>query len=203
MVGPSKRRGESPSPQLGEWTVMGIIKRLDDQRRVIDMVRSEVEQLKSEKVGNVSGGATVQGLGQLARNVETALMANKQLTDSVIKIRKAVSSLMTENERLRRDIEAVKAGPLQTPAHPQMRRLCEAHLRMLQAVSTGAKSSTEISHVVGRSREHTSRMARKMVELGMFEKQMHGYTPKYALTEAGSGMLKNSEDASLRQDAIP
>lgn len=182
---------------------MGIIKRLDDQRRVIDMVRREVEQLKSAKAENVSGDATVQELGQLARNIETALMANKQLTDSVIKIRKAVSRLMTENERLRRDIEAVKAEPLQTPTHPQTHLLCEAHLRMLRAVSTGAKSSTEISHVVGRSREHTSRMARKMVELGMFKKQMHGYTPKYALTEAGSVILKNSEDTSLRQDAIP
>ncbi len=203
MAGPSKRRDESPSSQLGEWTVMGIIKRLDDQRRVIDMLRSEVEQLKSAKVGNVSGNSATQELGQLARNIETALMANKQLTDSVIKIRKAISRLMTENERLRREIEAVKAGLLQPPMHPQTHRLCEAHLRMLRAVSTGAKSSAEISHVVGRSREHTSRMVRKMVELGMFEKQMHGYTPKYALTEAGSVVLKNSEDTSLRQDAIP
>ena len=182
---------------------MGIIKRLDDQRRVIDMVRSEVEHLKSVKVGNVSGGETTQELGQLVRNIETALMANKQLTDSVIKIRKAVSRLMAENERLRRDIEAVKAGPLQVRVQAQKYRLCEAHLRMLRAVSTGAKSSAEISHVIGRSREHTSRMARRMIELGMFEKQMHRYTPKYALTEAGTVVLKNSEDVSLRQDAVP
>jgi len=203
LAGPSKRRDESQSSQLGEWTVMGIIKRLDDQRRVIDVVRSEVEQLKSAKAGNVSGDAAVQELGQLARNIETALMANKQLTDSVIKIRKAVSRLMSENERLRRDIEAVKTGPSQTPTHPQTHRLSEAHLRMLQAVTTGAKSSTEISHVVGRSREHTSRMARKMVELGMFETQIHGYTPKYTLTEEGRKVLKTCEDVSLRQDIIP
>jgi len=203
LAGLQKRRDESPPSQLGEWTVMGIIKRLDDQRRVIDMVRSEVEHLKSVKVGNVSGGETTQELGQLVRNIETALMANKQLTDSVIKIRKAVSRLMAENERLRRDIEAVKAGPLQVRAQAQKYRLCEPHLRMLRAVSTGAKSSAEISHVIGRSREHTSRMARRMIELGMFEKQMHRYTPKYALTEAGTVVLKNSEDVSLRQDAVP
>lgn len=183
---------------------MGIVKRLDDQKRMIDVVRHELEELKSARMGDASGEARVLQFGQLARNIETALIANKQLADTVIKIRKVVSHLLRENEKLRQEMETVRAGSLHIPIRIHQRhRLSDAHLRILRAVSTDAKSSTEISRIVSRSREHTSRMVKRMVELGMFEREPQGSIPKYVLTETGKEVLKRSGEVSLGDDVVP
>jgi len=182
---------------------MGIVKRLDDQRRMIDSVRRELEELKSTELGGASRKEGALQPSQLAQNIETALEANKHLTDSVIKLKQIVSHLVAENERLKEQVEAIKAGRPLRPVPSQRYWLSDAHLRMLQAIDAEAKSSTEISRMIGRSREHTSRMMRKMVEQGILEQQTQEYIPKYALTREGKALLRTCEDKSLREDAIP
>jgi len=183
---------------------MGIVKRLDDQRRMIDSVRRELEELKSTELGGASRKEGALQPSQLAQNIETALEANKHLTDSVIKLKQIVSHLVAENERLKEQVEAIKAGrPLGAISSQQRYRLSDAHLRMLRATDAEAKSSTEISRMIGRSREHTSRMMRKMVEQGILEQQTQEYIPKYALTCEGKALLRTYEDKSLREDAVP
>ena len=204
MTEPQRRTNQSGSTDLGEWTVMGIVKRLDDQKRMIDSVRRELEELKSTEVGGASRGEGSLQPSQLAQNIETALEANKHLTDSVIKLKQIVSHLVAENERLKEQVEAIKAGrPLGAIPSQQGHRLSDVHLRMLRAIDAEAKSSTEISRMIGRSREHTSRMMRTMVEQGILEQQTQEYIPKYALTREGKALLRICEDRSLREDAIP
>ena len=183
---------------------MGIVKRLDDQRRMIDSVRRELEELKSTELGGASRGVRALQPTQLAQNIETALEANKHLTDSVIKLRKIVSHLVAENEGLKEEVEAIKAGrSLGAIPSRQGHRLSDLHLRMLRAIDAEAKSSAEVSRMIGRSREHTSRMMRKMVEQGILEQQTQEYIPKYALTREGKALLGIREDKSLREDVTP
>ena len=183
---------------------MGIVKRLDDQRRMIDSIRRELEELRSMQNRGASPGERAMQPSQLAQNIETALEANKHLTDSVIKLKRIVSHLVAENEGLKEEVEAIKAGrPLGPIPSQQRHQLSDAHLRMLRAIDAEAKSSTEISRVIGRSREHTSRMMRKMVEQGILEQQTQEYIPKYVLTCEGKSLLTIRGDKSLREDAIP
>ena len=183
---------------------MGIVKRLDDQKRMIDSIRRELEELKLMQDRGASPGERALQPSRLTQNIETALEANKHLTDSVIKLRKVVSRLVAENEELKEEVEAIKAGrSLQAILPHQRYRLSDTHLRMLRAIDAEAKSSTEISRVIGRSREHTSRMMRKMVEQGILEQQTQQYIPKYVLTCEGKSLLTIRGDKSLREDAIP
>jgi len=204
LASPLRKHSEPPSSRFGEWTVMGIVKRLDDQKRMIDAVRRELEELRGIGAENTSVETRVPQLNQLARNIETALVANKQLTDSMIKIRKMISRLTMENERLKEDIEVVKAGALLGVARVgHGPKLSDAHLRILRAISIEVKSSTEVSRILGKSREHTSRMMSRMVETGLIEKTSEGYIPKYGATAAGKALLKTYMGASLREDAVP
>ena len=177
--------------------MMGIVKRLDDQKRTIELVRSELKEMKSKRTLDVLDDAQIQRLNALAQNVETALAANKRLADSMIKIREVVSSLIRENEKLRAEMATIKGDPKVWAMRASAKRpLSDADLAMIQSLAGGAKSPTQISRILGRSREHTSRMVRKMVELGLFEKESQKYPPRYVLTKVARDLLESSRVTS-------
>jgi len=176
---------------------MGIVKRLDDQKRTIELVRSELEKMKSKRASDVLDDAQIQRLNALAQNVETALATNKRLADSVIKIREVVSSLIRENEKLRAEMATIKGDPGVLAMRVSAKRpLSDADLTMIQSLAEGAKSPTQISRILGRSREHTSRMVRRMVEQGLFEKESQKYPPRYVLTKVARDLLESSRVTS-------
>lgn len=159
---------------------MGIVKRLDDQKRMIDCMCRELEELRSMKINETSRNTQFHDFKALTKNIETALAANKRLADSVIKIRETLSSIVRENARLREEVDVIRGGSGGSIVL-EPRRVDDSRLRILHALGTGPKSSTEISVVVRRSREHTSRMLKKMVEQGLLE-ESGTYPAKYSLT---------------------
>jgi len=176
---------------------MGIVKRLDDQKRTIELVRSELEKMKSKRASDVLEDAQIQRLNALAQNVETALATNKRLADSVIKIRGVVSNLIRENEKLRAEMATIKGDPGVLAIRASAKRpLSDADLTMIQSLAEGAKSPTQISRILGRSREHTSRTVRRMVEQGLFEKESQKYPPRYVLTKVARDLLESSRITS-------
>lgn len=183
---------------------MGIVKRLDDQKRMIDLMRRDLEQLRLETADAAAKEPPIHDLDQLVRSVETALTASRQLAVNLIEIREVVSRLVRENDELRCRIETITVvlGGQPTTATDR-NALGDLQLRVLEAVSTGAKSCAEISRVVGRSREHTSRTVGRMLDLGMVMRKWEGHTPKYALTKGGEEVLRTHNKDSLRDDIAP
>lgn len=169
--------------------MMGIVKRLDDQKRMMDRMYHELEELRSTGAHDESKNVESQGFAALAQTLETALAANKRLADSVIKIRETLSGLLRENERLSEEVNAMKrdssSSTVRNPRH-----MHDSSLRILQAVSAGSKSSTEISRIIQRSREHTARTIKRMVDQGLLEKGLGAYPGKYTLTEKAKELLE-------------
>jgi predicted transcriptional regulator len=184
----AKKSDEPSSREAGTWTTMGIVKRLDDQKRMIDRVHRELEELRSTRIHGAGENTEFRGFGELTKNLETALAANKRLADSVIRIRETLTGLVRENEKLREEIEIIKRGSTASPIR-QSRQIHEAELRILDTLRTSARSSRDISRIVGRSREHTSRTVKKMIELGVLEKKPQTYPAKYILTKKGEDLL--------------
>lgn len=204
MAKTASKTNDPSSRQMGEWTVMGIVKRLDDQKRMIDLMRQELHEFESKMLTDASKDEDSERLGQLAHNIETALAANKRLADSIIKIREVVSRLLKDNERLRQELGAItKASADVGLSARSTGRLSDAHIRIVRAVVGGPKSATEISRIVGRSREHISRMVSKIVELGVLQKESDAYPAKYTLTTIGREFLEAYEARSLLDDIVP
>lgn len=183
------KRSEPVLGEVGTWTAMGIVKRLDDQKRMIDRMCRELEELRSMNINETSKNTQFQDFKALTNNLETALAANKRLADSVIKIREILSGLVRENEKLREEVDVIRRGSGASIAL-EPRQIHDSGLRILQALSTGSKSSTEVSVVVRRSREHTSRMLKKMVDQGLLE-ESRTYPAKYSLTNRTKDALQS------------
>ncbi len=183
------KRSEPVLGEVGTWTAMGIVKRLDDQKRMIDRMCRELEELRSMNINETSKNTQFQDFKALTNNLETALAANKRLADSVIKIREILSGLVRENEKLREEVDVIRRDSGASIAL-EPRQIHDSRLRILQALSTGSKSSTEVSVVVRRSREHTSRMLKKMVDQGLLE-ESRTYPAKYSLTNRTKDALQS------------
>lgn len=167
---------------------MGIVKRLDDQKRLIDRMHRELDELKATKPFESTRAPESQKIGELVEALETALTINKRLADSVIRIRERLYEIVQENKKLRMDIDLLKSRGLTTRV--QRTALSAGALGVVKAVAAGPKSSTEISRTVERSREHTSRTVKKLVDLGLLERAEKAFPAKYVLTEAGRQLLK-------------
>jgi hypothetical protein len=167
---------------------MGIVKRLDDQKRIIDRMHRELEDLRSARIHEAGQDAQSRNFGELTKNLETSLAANKRLADSVIRIRETLVVLLRENENLREEFEIMKRGSALPPIR-QARHVHDADLRILEAVKTIARSSRDVSRIIGRSREHTSRTIKIMVEMRLLEKQSRAYPAKYILSKQGKDLL--------------
>jgi len=168
---------------------MGIVKRLDDMKRIIERMRRELDELKAAAPFGSTKGSRPEKIGELVETLETAFTMNKRLAESVIKIRERLYEIAQDNKKLRADIEAVKSRGFTTRV--QHGRQPHAALGILKAVEAGPRSSTEISQMVGRSREHTSRTVRELVNVGLLEATTSRYPAKYILTEAGRETLKS------------
>ena len=67
------------------------------------------------------------------------------------------------------------------------------------------KTSNEIKNTIGRSREHTSRLMKKLYEMNLVERDVKNRPFRYRLTEAGNKYIheedhsdaKNNESESL------
>jgi len=129
-----------------------------------------------------------RNLGEMTKNLETSLAANKRLADSVIRIRQTLGTLVHDTLELREQIEIMKRDSTLPPIR-QSRRVYGADLRILDSLGTSARSSRDISRVIERSREHTSRTVKKMVELRLLEKESQTYPAKYILTKKGEDYL--------------
>lgn len=91
--------------------------------------------------------------------------------------------------------------PIQMEARPKaVRRSLEQDRNgmndyVLKLLADGPKTSREIESVIGRSREHTARLMKKLYELGYVSRDAAAKPYRYAITDSGKQVLKISVSA--------
>ena len=65
-------------------------------------------------------------------------------------------------------------------------------MQILRTLSEGPKTSTQIKDVIGRSREHTSRLMKALFEHGLVVRNDRNKPYVYELTESGKAHLSGS-----------
>lgn len=186
---PAKRLDDAGSGHVGTWTAMGLVKRLDDQKRLIDRMRQELDQVKATKRLDSTTAAEIQKIAELVEVLETALTTNKRLADSVIRIREKLYEIIQENQKLRKDVDVLKTRSLMAPVQRSV--LSAGALGVVKTLTAGPKSATEISHIVEHSREHTSRTVKRLLDLGLLERAGKTFPAKYVLTELARQLLRS------------
>ena len=68
----------------------------------------------------------------------------------------------------------------------------ETEVQILRTLSEGPKTSTQIKDVIGRSREHTSRLMKALFEHGLVVRNDRNKPYVYELTESGKAHLSGS-----------
>jgi predicted transcriptional regulator len=64
------------------------------------------------------------------------------------------------------------------------------------------RSSREIQHAIGRTREHTSRLMKKLHELGFVSRDANSKPFKYAITDSGRRRLKEKTEIASEPSAV-
>ncbi len=175
---------------VGDWTLAALIKRLNDQRQLIEQIQLRLDAIHPDRVAR--GKQDEQRIAQLETNLEFALSANKTIVDNLVRLRAQLSQLQSENNDLRSRLEALlneqsihieRNSPIAFP---------ETVLEILKALTKESnKSSTEISYAIHRSREHTARLMKRLCQMGLVVKSGPNIPARFVLTEIGKEAINS------------
>ena len=181
-----------------DWTTMGIVKRLNDQRRMIEQIQHYLETLVLTDT-NSESDQTQEKVTQLQDNLQFALEANQKLADMLLALRERVSRIERENMELKQRLPPFRTsgsedGSLAQGPNPS--HTIRAVLTLLK--NEGPISSREISRAIGRSREHTARLMRRILREGLVTTVDNVIPARYVLAAQAEASAELREDISPR-----
>lgn len=172
--------------------------RLQQQTEKIDNVAYEAHTAKSstERLGSK--------IDQLTAGVETALQASRTVIRHMVASREQVSTLTKSQQALQEQIDLIDAryrGMLPeaeavtiTPA--ALTNLTATELQVLQILTKeGPKPASELKTIIGRTREHTARLMKKLFNEGYVKRDVQKIPFTYNISEK---IRKTVEDALAR-----
>jgi len=148
-------------------------------------------------------------IDRLAVGVETALQASRTFIKHMVATRKQVSTLAKSQQALQEQIALLDAryrGMLPeaeaitiTPA--SLTNLTETELQVLQILTKeGPKPAPELKNIIGRTREHTARLMKKLFNEGYVERDAHKIPFTYNISEK---IKKPLEDMLAKVSPLP
>lgn len=160
--------------------------RLKQQTEKIDTAANEAQaaRISTERLGS--------RIDRLTAGVETALRASRTVVKHMFDTRKQVLTLTKSQQALQEQLELLDAryrGMLPeaeattiTPA--SLTNLTETELKVLQILAReGPKPAPEIKNLVGRTREHTARLMKKLFNEGYVERDVYKIPFTYKISE--------------------
>ena len=162
-------------------------KRQEKQTEKIDALAYTAEEMRSkgEKLAN-QVRRHEDRLARLVRNVEGSLLISKKTAEHTAAIHEKMDKTVVTQQDLQKQLtalderyrgmlpetEGAKAQPLER--RMALARLTDTELQVLQILTTeGAKTAPEIESKIGRTREHTARLMKKLFEEGYVERDTH------------------------------
>ncbi len=184
---------------MGDWTLAGLIKRLNDQRQLIEKIEIRLNDLGQHEEGMIVHGKAEQRIQQLERNLEFALLANKTIAHNLVKLREDLRQLHSENGELRARLDNMVKERTADTQNFTKSTCSETICSVLKLLTDNSdKSSREISHNIHRSREHTARLMKRLSQMGLVTKAGPNTPARFVLTASGKEAVQ-----SLTQNVIP
>lgn len=169
--------------------VSGIVltfkRRMEKQDEKIDGIAYNVEGLQSaEEQGEKQDHVLQVKINNLTKSLTSVFMINKTIVNNLLSVRKTVDGLKTAHEEVRKKIEFLEAEHQKTLQKPEFKKESEQKPTSTSLTSTedqiiqillseGAKSAPEIEKRIGKTREHTSRLMKKLWQQGYIERDTH------------------------------
>ncbi|MFH0848253.1 MAG: winged helix DNA-binding protein [archaeon] len=177
---------ENGSP--GTWTTAGLIKRLNDQRKMLENIQSRLNELNSITDTQATDIPQIDlRLIGIEKNIEFVLLAHKKLADVLVKLRERVAQLERDVQDPGRHSSTRTFSALQARPSTTLSKTGFAVLKLLS--EDESKTSTQISRTINRSREHTARLMKHLRDQGLVTSQHNRIPAQFALTDEGRNAL--------------
>lgn len=179
-------------------------KKIDDVSYQVEVALSNMERLS----GLIQQQEEL--LGRLKSNVKASSLTDKKIAQHLVDMRKAIDTLKANQQDLQKqlaaldekyrgmlpEIERTKNIPIDERS--AINRLTETEREIVQLlIVEGPKTAPEIEQHIQKTREHTSRLMKKLFEEGYVDRDTHKIPYCYRVNEK----LKNSIDNEVRPRA--
>ncbi len=135
-------------------------------------------------------------LDSFVTSIKTALLADKKLAENVLDLRKRTDTLAANQQDLRKKVETLeekykgmlpeveRAKPITVEEGSSTSKLTETEQQIIQYLMTeGPKTAPEIEQKIVKTREHTSRLMKKLFLDGFVERDTHKIPYAYRVNE--------------------
>jgi hypothetical protein len=168
--------------------VSGIVftfeKRLEEQKDKIKMVLYDIENLQSSSdKKNEQNNYLELKINNLIKNFTSVYTINEKIINNLLLIKKNINELKITDEKLYKKIDSFKINKdllqkslvnLPTNQKTPLIKLNNTETKIINILlSEGAKTAPEIMKRIGNTREHTSRLMKKLWQEGFIERDTY------------------------------
>jgi hypothetical protein len=168
--------------------VSGIVftfeKRLEEQKDKIKMVLYDIENLQSSSdKKNEQNNYLELKINNLIKNFTSVYTINEKIINNLLLIKKNINELKITDEKLYKKIDSFKINKdllqkslvnLPTNQKTPLIKLNNTETKIINILlSEGAKTAPEIMKKIGNTREHTSRLMKKLWQEGFIERDTY------------------------------
>jgi len=188
-------REYNEAKQLVSNIVFTFRKRIDEQNEKIDNSIYDIEELQSSIENSKKQENYFQErLNNLITSVISTVLTDKKLADNLLIINEKIVELKSADEVLYNSIESLKKEQKEASIKPILKlpsdqgsnfvKLTRTERQVIQILlSEGAKTAPMIMEAIGKTREHTSRLMKKMWQEGYIERDTNNMPFTYRPTK--------------------
>jgi predicted transcriptional regulator len=115
----------------------------------------------------------------------------KTLMDMMLRLN--IIELRLRNKQISQDISHITYHNEEKEERREIRQVDNIEFKILDLLLKGAKTSREIEVSIGRSREHTARLMKRLYEKGYVIRDVSNKPYKYSITDIGKSILNQTE----------
>ena len=181
--------------QLVSNIIFTFRKRIDEQNEKIDNSTYDIEELQSSIENSKKQEKYFQErLNNLITSVISTVLTDKKLVDNLLIINDKIVKLKSTDEVLYNSIESLKKEQKEALIKPILKlppdqgsnlvKLTRTERQVIQILlSEGAKTAPMIMEAIGKTREHTSRLMKKLWQEGYIERDTNNMPFTYRPTK--------------------
>ncbi|UCB59324.1 MAG: hypothetical protein JSV67_03260 [Thermoplasmatales archaeon] len=188
--------------QLVSNIVLTFRKRIDDQNEKLDSTLYDVEELQSSiEKSKIQEKYFQDKINNLIKGMTSAFIINKKLVDKLIDINIKIDELKKYDELLYNKIESFKKEQKESLQKPILNlppdrrssfiKLTTTERQIIRILlSEGAKTAPNVMEEISKTREHTSRLMKKLWQEGYIERDTNSIPFIYRPTKELEKIIK-------------
>lgn len=191
------------SKNIVKAIVMDFQKRLKDWDQKLDEIEAELIKTKSlyENLAIGQQNHTNQ-LNGFSKYIEEILQNEERMLKNFLKIKEGMNKITERQAEVISNIEKIMANqttvriqsPVPSPAQA-VANLRQTELQVLSMLTReGSKATPDIGKVIGKSREHTARLMKKLFEEGYVDRETNRIPFRYKINEKIKDQLTKTEE---------